>query len=80
MVDLASGNLEELPWLAAVAGFITYFTGGFDDMARAYETVRWIRTRRYEKFTVARLTHLAAGTKFHIRDQSSRSAGRIGEA
>jgi len=46
-----------------IAGFITYFTGGFDDMARAYETVRWIRTRRYEKFTVARLIHLAAN--FH---------------
>jgi choline dehydrogenase-like flavoprotein len=46
-----------------IGGFITYFTGGHDDMARAYETVRWIRTRRYEKLTPARLAHLAAN--FH---------------
>ncbi len=46
-----------------VAGFITYFTGGYDDMSKAYETVRWIRTRRYEKLSVPRLAHLAAN--FH---------------
>ncbi len=46
-----------------IGGFITYFTGGHDDMARAYETVRWIRTRRYEKLEPARLAHLAAN--FH---------------
>jgi choline dehydrogenase-like flavoprotein len=43
-----------------IGGFITYFTGGYDDMARAYQTVRWIRTRRYEKLKPARLVHLAA--------------------
>jgi choline dehydrogenase-like flavoprotein len=46
-----------------IGGFITYFTGGYDDMAKAYETVRWIKTRRYEKLTPARLVHLAAN--FH---------------
>jgi choline dehydrogenase-like flavoprotein len=46
-----------------IAGFITFFTGGHDDMARAYETVRWIRTRRYEKLNTARLAHL--GANFH---------------
>jgi choline dehydrogenase-like flavoprotein len=46
-----------------IAGFITYFTGGYDDMSKAYETVRWIRTRRYEKLSVPRLAHLAAN--FH---------------
>jgi choline dehydrogenase-like flavoprotein len=43
-----------------IAGFITQFTGGYDDMARAYETVRWIRTRRFEKLTPGRLVHLVA--------------------
>jgi choline dehydrogenase-like flavoprotein len=42
-----------------LAGFITSLTGGYDDMARAYETVRWIRTRRFEKLTPSRLAHLA---------------------
>jgi GMC oxidoreductase len=46
-----------------IGGFITYFTGGYDDMAKAYETVRWIKTRRYEKLTPARVVHLAAN--FH---------------
>jgi choline dehydrogenase-like flavoprotein len=46
-----------------VAGFITQFTGGYDDMARAYETVRWIRTRRFEQLTPSRLVHLT--TQFH---------------
>lgn len=46
-----------------IGGFITHFTGGYDDMAKAYETVRWIRTRRYEKLNSARLIHLAAN--FH---------------
>jgi choline dehydrogenase-like flavoprotein len=46
-----------------IGGFITYFTGGHDDMAKAYETVRWIRTRRYEKLKPIRLAHLAAN--FH---------------
>ncbi|MBV9561741.1 MAG: GMC family oxidoreductase [Bradyrhizobium sp.] len=46
-----------------IGGFITHFTGGYDDMARAYETVRWIRTRRYEKLKPSRLVHLAAN--FH---------------
>lgn len=42
-----------------IGGFITYFTGGFDDMARAYETTRLIRTRRWEKLTAASVFHLA---------------------
>jgi choline dehydrogenase-like flavoprotein len=43
-----------------LAGFITSLTGGYDDMALAYETVRWIRTRRFEKLTPTRLVHLTA--------------------
>ncbi len=43
-----------------IAGFVTYFTGGYDDMARAYETTRLIRTRRWERLTLAGLLHLAA--------------------
>jgi choline dehydrogenase-like flavoprotein len=46
-----------------IGGFITYFTGGFDDMARAYATVRLIRTRRYKDLTPTAMVHLAAN--FH---------------
>jgi choline dehydrogenase-like flavoprotein len=43
-----------------IGGFITYFTGGYGDMARAYETTRLIKTRRFEKLTIGGLAHLAA--------------------
>ena len=57
-MKLSFGTQKQLETLD-VAGFLTHFSGNHDDMALAYETVRWLRTNRYEKLSFGRLAHLA---------------------
>jgi len=52
----AQARLETLD----IAGYVTHFSGDHDDMALAFETVRLLRTRRYEKLSFSRMAHLAA--------------------
>jgi choline dehydrogenase-like flavoprotein len=43
-----------------VCGFVLFSSGEDDDMALAYETYRWLKTRRLRKLSVKRLTHFAS--------------------
>jgi choline dehydrogenase-like flavoprotein len=43
-----------------VCGFVLFFTGEDDDMALAYETYRWIKTKRFHRLNAQRVAHFAA--------------------
>jgi choline dehydrogenase-like flavoprotein len=43
-----------------VCGFVLFFTGEDDDMTLAYETYRWIKTRRFHRLNARRMAHFAA--------------------